>query len=198
MGKSWRVPGGGTQIGGPRYGVLAGGPHHHSCYSSHCCPSYSHTAPPDTQFLFASLQPAPHGCLQTVRPFQAHPSLQARYKPTPPKLPSSLFGTLAFPQEPTLRKKGFQSPPRGKVSDVPACISSPVPSAVPPEDPTIDGAPEILLRAGTPYNLTCRARSAKPAATIIWYRDGLQQDGAVTTTVLPAPRPHCIPTWSWS
>ncbi|KAK2525031.1 hypothetical protein Q9233_009078 [Columba guinea] len=57
-----------------------------------------------------------------------------------------------------------------------------VPSAVPPEDPTIDGAPEILLRAGTPYNLTCRARSAKPAATIVWYRDGLQQDGAVTTT----------------
>ncbi|XP_021239706.1 kin of IRRE-like protein 1, partial [Numida meleagris] len=55
-------------------------------------------------------------------------------------------------------------------------------SAVPPEDPTIDGAPEILLRAGTPYNLTCRARSAKPAATIVWYRDGLQQDGAVTTT----------------
>ncbi|XP_027561168.1 kin of IRRE-like protein 1 [Neopelma chrysocephalum] len=53
---------------------------------------------------------------------------------------------------------------------------------VPPEDPTIDGAPEILLRAGTPYNLTCRARSAKPAATIVWFRDGLQQDGAVTTT----------------
>ncbi|NXG13899.1 KIRR1 protein, partial [Grallaria varia] len=53
---------------------------------------------------------------------------------------------------------------------------------IPPEDPTIDGAPEILLRAGTPYNLTCRARSAKPAATIVWFRDGLQQDGAVTTT----------------
>lgn len=60
---------------------------------------------------------------------------------------------------------------------------SPLPSAVPPEDPTIDGAPEILLRAGTPYNLTCRARSAKPAATIVWYRDGLQQDGAITSTV---------------
>ncbi|NXG51000.1 KIRR1 protein, partial [Psilopogon haemacephalus] len=53
---------------------------------------------------------------------------------------------------------------------------------IPPEDPTIDGAPEILLRAGSPYNLTCRARSAKPAATIVWYRDGLQQDGAITTT----------------
>nr|XP_021397852.2 kin of IRRE-like protein 1 [Lonchura striata domestica] len=57
---------------------------------------------------------------------------------------------------------------------------------IPPEDPTIDGAPEILLRAGTPYNLTCRARSAKPAATIAWFRDGLQQDGAVTSTELLA------------
>uniref|UniRef100_A0A7M4EQ83 Kirre like nephrin family adhesion molecule 1 n=1 Tax=Crocodylus porosus TaxID=8502 RepID=A0A7M4EQ83_CROPO len=57
---------------------------------------------------------------------------------------------------------------------------------IPPEDPVIDGAPKILLRAGTPHNLTCRARSAKPAATIIWLRDGQQQEGAVTTTeVLP-------------
>ncbi|XP_066030962.1 kin of IRRE-like protein 1 isoform X5 [Chamaea fasciata] len=53
---------------------------------------------------------------------------------------------------------------------------------IPPEEPTIDGAPEILLRAGTPYNLTCHTRSAKPAATVAWFRDGLQQDGAVTTT----------------
>lgn len=80
----------------------------------------------------------------------------------------------------------------------PQCVlsvpsSPPVPSAVPPEDPTIDGAPEILLRAGTPYNLTCRARSAKPAATIVWYRDGLQQDGAITTTVPAASPPHSAP-----
>ncbi|KAH1179996.1 hypothetical protein KIL84_006046 [Mauremys mutica] len=53
---------------------------------------------------------------------------------------------------------------------------------IPPEDPVIDGAPEILLRAGTPYNLTCRARSAKPAATIVWFRDGLQQEDASTST----------------
>ncbi|XP_062367234.1 LOW QUALITY PROTEIN: kin of IRRE-like protein 1 [Cinclus cinclus] len=57
---------------------------------------------------------------------------------------------------------------------------------IPPEDPTIDGAPEILLRAGTPYNLTCRARSAKPAASIAWFRDGQQQEGAVTSTELLA------------
>lgn len=127
-----------------------------------------------------------------------HPPLQAQYEsppaPPPPKLPSSLPGTFTFP----LINKDLHSPPHGKVSDVPAYISSPVPSAVPPEDPTIDGAPEILLRAGTPYNLTCRARSAKPAATIVWYRDGLQQDGAITTTVLPSPRPHRVPTRSRS
>ncbi|XP_039174456.1 kin of IRRE-like protein 1 isoform X1 [Crotalus tigris] len=53
---------------------------------------------------------------------------------------------------------------------------------IPPEDPVIDGAPEILLRAGTPHNLTCRAQNAKPAATIIWFRDGLPQSEAATAT----------------
>lgn len=79
-------------------------------------------------------------------------------------------------------------------------LVSSLPSAVPPEDPSIDGAPEILLRAGTPYNLTCRARNAKPAATIVWYRDGLQQDGAITSTVRgcagtphPSPPPRAMP-----
>ncbi|KAJ7307170.1 hypothetical protein JRQ81_009156 [Phrynocephalus forsythii] len=57
---------------------------------------------------------------------------------------------------------------------------------IPPEDPVIDGAPEILLRAGTPHNLTCRARNAKPAATITWYRDGMQQtEATMATEVLP-------------
>uniref|UniRef100_A0A8C8VPL7 Kirre like nephrin family adhesion molecule 1 n=1 Tax=Pelusios castaneus TaxID=367368 RepID=A0A8C8VPL7_9SAUR len=59
---------------------------------------------------------------------------------------------------------------------------------IPPEDPVIDGAPEILLRAGTPYNLTCRARSAKPAATIVWFRDGLQQEGASTEVLADGKR----------
>nr|XP_020653955.1 LOW QUALITY PROTEIN: kin of IRRE-like protein 1 [Pogona vitticeps] len=57
---------------------------------------------------------------------------------------------------------------------------------IPPEDPVIDGAPEILLRAGTPHNLTCRARNAKPAATITWYRGGLPQtEATMATEVLP-------------
>ncbi|XP_078277029.1 kin of IRRE-like protein 1 [Rhinoraja longicauda] len=49
---------------------------------------------------------------------------------------------------------------------------------VPPDEPVIDGGPEILLRAGSTYNLTCRASGAKPAAHIIWHRDGAIQDGA--------------------
>ncbi|XP_043915270.1 kin of IRRE-like protein 1 isoform X2 [Protopterus annectens] len=53
---------------------------------------------------------------------------------------------------------------------------------IPPDEPVISGGPEILLRAGTPYNLTCTAKGAKPAASIIWYRDGVEQEGALSTT----------------
>ncbi|XP_039597156.1 kin of IRRE-like protein 1 [Polypterus senegalus] len=57
---------------------------------------------------------------------------------------------------------------------------------IPPEDPAIEGGPEILLTAGVPYNLTCWARNAKPAAEIEWRRDGLKQDGSFSSTeVLP-------------
>ncbi|XP_055510321.1 kin of IRRE-like protein 1 [Leucoraja erinacea] len=52
---------------------------------------------------------------------------------------------------------------------------------VPPDEPVIDGGPEILLRAGSTYNLTCRASGAKPAAHIVWHRDGAAQDGAATS-----------------
>uniref|UniRef100_A0A8C0HUH9 Kin of IRRE-like protein 1 n=1 Tax=Balaenoptera musculus TaxID=9771 RepID=A0A8C0HUH9_BALMU len=55
---------------------------------------------------------------------------------------------------------------------------------IPPEDTRIDGGPVILLQAGAPHNLTCRAFNAKPAATIIWFRDGTQQEGAVASTEL--------------
>ncbi|XP_078394359.1 kin of IRRE-like protein 1, partial [Cetorhinus maximus] len=55
---------------------------------------------------------------------------------------------------------------------------------IPPSDPVIDGAPEILLRAGTPYNLTCRVQGAKPAAGIVWYTGGLQQPGATSSHAL--------------
>lgn len=52
----------------------------------------------------------------------------------------------------------------------------------------------ILLQAGTPHNLTCRAFNAKPAATIIWFRDGTQQEGAVASTV----RPQLLSGSSWA
>uniref|UniRef100_A0AAQ4Q207 Ig-like domain-containing protein n=1 Tax=Gasterosteus aculeatus aculeatus TaxID=481459 RepID=A0AAQ4Q207_GASAC len=49
---------------------------------------------------------------------------------------------------------------------------------IPPEDPVVDGSPEILLMAGNPYNLTCVTRGAKPAAHIQWTKDGVAVEGA--------------------
>lgn len=54
---------------------------------------------------------------------------------------------------------------------------------VPPDDPVIEGAPEILLTAGISYNLTCVSRGAKPLSTIEWYKDGVIVEGAHTSTV---------------
>lgn len=57
---------------------------------------------------------------------------------------------------------------------------------IPPDDPVIEGAPEILLTAGISYNLTCVSRGAKPLSTIEWYKDGVIVEGAHTSTeVLP-------------
>uniref|UniRef100_A0A8C4E2P7 Kin of IRRE-like protein 1 n=1 Tax=Dicentrarchus labrax TaxID=13489 RepID=A0A8C4E2P7_DICLA len=57
---------------------------------------------------------------------------------------------------------------------------------IPPEDPVVDGSPELLLMAGTPYNLTCVTRGAKPAAHIQWTKDGVSVEGAYQSTeVLP-------------
>lgn len=47
----------------------------------------------------------------------------------------------------------------------------------------VDGSPELLLMAGTPYNLTCVTRGAKPAAYIQWTKDGAPVDGAHQATV---------------
>uniref|UniRef100_A0A3P9AGQ6 Ig-like domain-containing protein n=1 Tax=Esox lucius TaxID=8010 RepID=A0A3P9AGQ6_ESOLU len=53
---------------------------------------------------------------------------------------------------------------------------------IPPDEPVIDGAPEVLLNAGDHYNLSCVSRGAKPPAIIAWLKDGLPVDGAVSTT----------------
>ncbi|KAK2846995.1 hypothetical protein Q5P01_009994 [Channa striata] len=50
---------------------------------------------------------------------------------------------------------------------------------VPPEDPVISGGPVVSLRAGEPLNLTCHADNAKPAASIIWIRNGEVLNGAM-------------------
>lgn len=56
-------------------------------------------------------------------------------------------------------------------------------SVVPPDDPVIEGSPEVLLTAGVPYNMSCVSRGAKPASVIEWQKDGLPIEGAVSTTV---------------
>lgn len=57
---------------------------------------------------------------------------------------------------------------------------------VPPDDPVIDGGPEVLLNAGESYNLSCVSRGAKPPSIIEWLKDGLPVEGAVSATVSSA------------
>ncbi|TRY84676.1 hypothetical protein DNTS_016292, partial [Danionella cerebrum] len=54
----------------------------------------------------------------------------------------------------------------------------------PPDDPVIVGAPVVSLRAGDSLNLTCHANNAKPAASIMWIRNGetLLRDGKREST----------------
>lgn len=54
---------------------------------------------------------------------------------------------------------------------------------MPPEDPVISGGPVVSLRAGDPLNLTCHADNAKPAASIIWIRNGEVLNGAMYSKV---------------
>uniref|UniRef100_A0A8C5C7Z7 Kirre like nephrin family adhesion molecule 3a n=1 Tax=Gadus morhua TaxID=8049 RepID=A0A8C5C7Z7_GADMO len=56
---------------------------------------------------------------------------------------------------------------------------------VPPDDPVIVGSPVVSLRAGDHLNLTCHADNAKPAASIIWIRNGLVLSGAMYSKVSP-------------
>ncbi|KAG7222777.1 hypothetical protein INR49_016096 [Caranx melampygus] len=55
---------------------------------------------------------------------------------------------------------------------------------VPPDDPVIVGAPVVSLQAGDQLNLTCHADNAKPAASIIWIRNGIVLSGAVYSKTL--------------
>ncbi|XP_016347055.1 kin of IRRE-like protein 3 isoform X8 [Sinocyclocheilus anshuiensis] len=55
---------------------------------------------------------------------------------------------------------------------------------VPPDDPVIIGGPVVSLRAGDHLNLTCHADNAKPAASIIWIRNGEVLNGATYSKTL--------------
>ncbi|KAJ8268542.1 hypothetical protein COCON_G00137140 [Conger conger] len=59
---------------------------------------------------------------------------------------------------------------------------------IPPDEPVIDGGPQILLTAGVPYNLSCVSRGAKPPAHIEWLKDGVPQEGAFSMTEVLADR----------
>ncbi|KAL8220206.1 UNVERIFIED_CONTAM: hypothetical protein K2H54_040674 [Gekko kuhli] len=54
---------------------------------------------------------------------------------------------------------------------------------IPPNDPEIQNGPIVHVISNVPYNLSCRAAGAKPAAEISWYRDGQRQDSAVYSKV---------------
>lgn len=73
--------------------------------------------------------------------------------------------------------EGYNLHVRNMDSFIRVCFS------VPPDEPVIEGGPEILLTAGIPYNLSCVSRGAKPAAIIEWQKDGLPIDRAFSTTV---------------
>ncbi|XP_077193157.1 kin of IRRE-like protein 2 isoform X4 [Paroedura picta] len=55
---------------------------------------------------------------------------------------------------------------------------------IPPNDPEIQNGPIVHVISNVPYNLSCRAAGAKPAAEISWYRDGQRQDSAVYSKAL--------------
>ncbi|XP_053124740.1 kin of IRRE-like protein 2 isoform X2 [Hemicordylus capensis] len=55
---------------------------------------------------------------------------------------------------------------------------------IPPNDPEIQNGPIVHVISNIPYNLSCRAGGAKPAAEISWYRDRQRQDSAVYSKAL--------------
>ncbi|XP_041426592.1 kin of IRRE-like protein 1 [Xenopus laevis] len=55
---------------------------------------------------------------------------------------------------------------------------------LPPGDPMIPGSPVANVLLDVPYNLTCLAPIAKPAAEITWFRDGKKLDSAIYTKEL--------------
>ncbi|KAL4618259.1 kin of IRRE-like protein 1 [Arapaima gigas] len=59
---------------------------------------------------------------------------------------------------------------------------------VPPGDPVIYEGPQVLLRAGEAYNLSCVSRGAKPPARIHWEKDGMTMEGSFSVIEVLADR----------
>ncbi|XP_067318467.1 kin of IRRE-like protein 1 [Anolis sagrei] len=55
---------------------------------------------------------------------------------------------------------------------------------IPPNDPEIHNGPVVHVISNIPYNLSCCAAGAKPAAEISWYHDGQRQDSTVYSKAL--------------
>ncbi|XP_070203470.1 kin of IRRE-like protein 1 [Littorina saxatilis] len=65
---------------------------------------------------------------------------------------------------------------------------------IPPEHPTIDGAPTIPIVLHRPTNITCRANNGKPAATITWHMDGERKIEKVYSRSHPRPEEKFVDT----
>ncbi|XP_071511631.1 nephrin-like [Diadema antillarum] len=52
----------------------------------------------------------------------------------------------------------------------------------PPSPPTISGNENSVTRSGGLLRLVCRATGGNPLATLVWYKNGVEQEGAQATT----------------
>ncbi|KPP79536.1 hypothetical protein Z043_100875 [Scleropages formosus] len=93
--------------------------------------------------------------------------------------------SLAQQHSPSIpRRARTPDPPESRTQPNLLRHRTPHPLEVPPDDPVISGGPVVSLRAGDPLNLTCHADNAKPAASIIWIRNGEVLNGAMYSKTL--------------
>lgn len=118
-------------------------------------------------------------CLMTLCTSARPPTLP--WGPGGPNSPSSV---CPHPTSHILRRLADCGAP--SLPDAPLFFSHPVP----PDDPVIDGGPEVLLNAGESYNLSCVSRGAKPPSVIEWLKDGLPVEGANSITVRQLKNTH--------
>ncbi|XP_076438579.1 LOW QUALITY PROTEIN: kin of IRRE-like protein 1 [Babylonia areolata] len=72
--------------------------------------------------------------------------------------------------------------------------SADVTVVIPPEYPTIDGAPTLSLVLHRPTNVTCRANNGKPAADITWFLERQRITHRVFSSSHPRPGDKLVDT----